>query len=514
VVDCMAAINAISAVNADPNFRTYSFEHVPLTAGQSFDGVLKIKNMGASATNVAGTVTGSPSGLTIISGSSNFGNIAEGGVGTGSSVFSIEIDPGILPGTVIPLDLALTADGGFNQTIKFYVIVGSPLVRSFVDHNMDGIIFTISNYGVYGMADNSFFPGGGSGFIYGTGSNDMFEGGLMIATGPAQVSDCARNLIGEPDFDFRVVPGGDLKLLQPGPNADQETISRFDDSRAENPIGFSIEQRTMMFDNALPNNDFVIMQYIITNQNPYPINPFYTGLYIDWDLAPNLDLNVGGYDAGGDYSWMAYDNNSILSNYRGVKVLQGSGRKSMTQSYLAIRYSPGDGFTETEKYSAMTADANADTLYLDITGDYNQTVSVGPTYIGGLGVDTVAFAIIAGNTKSSFDLSAAQAETIYALALDVEEDQSPTLPNEFALYQNYPNPFNPSTEIVFDLPRRSDYSVSIYNLLGQQVANFEGTASAGRKKVVWDASNFASGVYLYRIEADGFIASKKMMLLK
>jgi hypothetical protein len=91
------------------------------------------------------------------------------------------------------------------------------------------------------------------------------------------------------------------------------------------------------------------------------------------------------------------------------------------------------------------------------------------------------------------------------------------LPSEYALNQNYPNPFNPKTRISFSLPTKSDYTLTIYNVNGQEVASFAGAAEAGVHEIDWDAGSYvASGVYLYRLVADNgrFVANKKMVLLK
>lgn len=88
------------------------------------------------------------------------------------------------------------------------------------------------------------------------------------------------------------------------------------------------------------------------------------------------------------------------------------------------------------------------------------------------------------------------------------------LPSEFALKQNYPNPFNPSTTIEFALPVASNYTLKVYNVTGQEVASFSGHAEAGVKSIVWEAGENASGVYFYRLLADQFSQTKKMVLLK
>jgi hypothetical protein len=88
------------------------------------------------------------------------------------------------------------------------------------------------------------------------------------------------------------------------------------------------------------------------------------------------------------------------------------------------------------------------------------------------------------------------------------------IPAEFALHQNYPNPFNPATTISFSLPVASDYTLTIYNVNGQQVAQFNGSHEAGVVEIEWQADNLASGVYFYKLVAGSFSATKKMVLLK
>lgn len=89
------------------------------------------------------------------------------------------------------------------------------------------------------------------------------------------------------------------------------------------------------------------------------------------------------------------------------------------------------------------------------------------------------------------------------------------LPIVFELKQNYPNPFNPSTIISYALPKASHVTISIYNVLGREVVTLvDEEKAAGRYEVNWDASANASGVYFYRIQADDFSETKKMMMLK
>ena len=99
--------------------------------------------------------------------------------------------------------------------------------------------------------------------------------------------------------------------------------------------------------------------------------------------------------------------------------------------------------------------------------------------------------------------------------LNVERDQTTTLPKDFALLQNYPNPFNPSTVIVYELPTVSDVVLTVYDMLGREVATLvRQRQAAGRYRATFNAQNLSSGVYLYRLQAGSFVQTRKMMLLK
>ncbi len=89
------------------------------------------------------------------------------------------------------------------------------------------------------------------------------------------------------------------------------------------------------------------------------------------------------------------------------------------------------------------------------------------------------------------------------------------LPEGFALDQNYPNPFNPSTTISYSIPFNADVTLSVIDLTGRVVSQMQmPRQSAGAHKVVLDASHLSSGVYLYRIQAGGYAASRKFTLVK
>ncbi|RLD24218.1 MAG: hypothetical protein DRI70_08490 [Bacteroidetes bacterium] len=100
----------------------------------------------------------------------------------------------------------------------------------------------------------------------------------------------------------------------------------------------------------------------------------------------------------------------------------------------------------------------------------------------------------------------------FVLSNEDKEINGKGFTNGFKLYQNYPNPFNPVTTIPYSIPRNSLVQLKIYNLLGQEVATLVNEEKpTGNYQVEFDASNFPSGVYLYRLRAGDFVQTKKMI---
>jgi subtilisin-like proprotein convertase family protein len=89
------------------------------------------------------------------------------------------------------------------------------------------------------------------------------------------------------------------------------------------------------------------------------------------------------------------------------------------------------------------------------------------------------------------------------------------IPKKFCLYQNYPNPFNPTTNIKFDLPKNLFVSLKIFDILGKEVSSLiNSEITAGSYNIEWNASQYPSGVYFYKIETGNNTDTKKMLLIK
>ena len=95
------------------------------------------------------------------------------------------------------------------------------------------------------------------------------------------------------------------------------------------------------------------------------------------------------------------------------------------------------------------------------------------------------------------------------------EDAPVAVAKSFNLRQNYPNPFNPTTTIEYTLPATEKVEIKVFNVVGKEVATLvNAKVAAGTHAVEFDASNLASGLYIYQIKAGKNVSSRKMLLVK
>jgi hypothetical protein len=105
--------------------------------------------------------------------------------------------------------------------------------------------------------------------------------------------------------------------------------------------------------------------------------------------------------------------------------------------------------------------------------------------------------------------------TIYRINKVTPVGPDKEIPTKFTLYQNYPNPFNPTTTISYDLPVRAHVKLTVYNILGQDVATLvDSEQEPGRYDVKFDASGLPSGIYFYTLQTPYFTKTNKMVLIK
>ncbi len=188
-----------------------------------------------------------------------------------------------------------------------------------------------------------------------------------------------------------------------------------------------------------------------------------------------------------------------------------SWKVSYKADYQALFVGQGTDFTEHRITPSEAVHSVAGKLVAGLSYEDGNMATIQPGEKIQLSFKIPEYSVIKGKKIKYFFKSRG-----YYKTLNKEE----LIPETYSLHNNYPNPFNPSTTISFSIPKVSEIELSVINILGQVVRTLhDGQITAGNHEVVWDGKNesgsqVASGVYFYRLKADGFEDSKKMVMLK
>ena len=469
------------------------------------------KNYLDATTNVSAVITTSSAAVTLLNGSSTLGAIPTlGTVSNSSNPFKVKVTGTAATNSIVEFKITYT-DGSYSDFEYFSVVINP----SYFDMNANKITTTINSRGNFGY-NNYSTNTQGIGFKYNNGASLIFEGGLICAVSNTKVSDVVRGsdqAVQNADFTS-IIP---FQITQPGIISNQDGNAKFnDDGAGATKIGIEINLSSYEFV-SIPDEDYVIMKYKIKNTTASAISNFYTGLFADWDIGANGDLNKADWDAANQmgYIWRT-DNNP--GTYVGVSLLS-----SNNPSYWAIDndntvagnpWGIYDGFTDQEKFTSLSSGIGRTQAGVTAGRDVANVVGSGPYNIPANGEITVSFALIAGDNLNDLKTNAIAAKNKYNLLLSVVNYNS-EIPDSYSLLQNYPNPFNPATKIKFALPTSGFTSLKVYDISGKEISNLlNSNIQAGTYEVLFDASNFSSGAYFYKLESNGYIETKKMFLIK
>ncbi len=290
--------------------------------------------------------------------------------------------------------------------IDIPIILTEPAIA---DHDIGNVAFTISNFGQYGLAltaINDLWDGEGFRMPQ-NGSNLLFEGALLIGIGPTQVSNGARDenqLLGD---DF--VADSDIELLEPGPFADQEYHSSFNDDNALNPLDILVAQESYAFSSD-PDDDYIITEYTITNTGTETLEGVLVAHWEDWDMPWDVALDKVDFDRSKN---LGYQYNG--DDYRGMQVLSDMGVFSFMALDNNVHVYP-PAFTLEDKWSYMNAGI-VDTS-ITVSTDCSIMITTGPYDIAPGGSVVAAFAIIGGNGLEDLQANADAAMDAYRVPVE------------------------------------------------------------------------------------------------
>lgn len=238
------------------------------------------------------------------------------------------------------------------------------------------------------------------------------------------------------------------------------------------------------------------------------------------ELAPYKGAFEGDIELTGDVQIGAF---ALLSPEDGLELDLMSGDPESEVTITWEEPTSAEEVTYTWHADSLGGDFSEPLLSIESDGNGSETTltltfQAIDTALGSLGVEVGETADLIWTVTAETETSVRFADQSFELSitrnLGVSREISEN-PREFSLSQNYPNPFNPSTTIEFVLPASADVRLQVYNINGQLVSTLVNSRmNAGEHSVSFDASNLASGVYIYRIMAGSFTQTKQMTLIK
>lgn len=435
-------------------------------------------------------------------------------------------------------------------------------VRSIYPFKADSEIFGHYEMLIFALTSNSLFVKnlndtsswknwGALGYFYGLGS-EAFKGGFseggtefIVGVEGDLVSQSAIIRLRPPDSHwYSVSPASEMGELRglSIPSANIIYTCGYNGKILKSTNGgdswISIETPTSQMLNSI---------YFFNNERGFAVGDSGTILYTENGGITNEEdfyfpLDIGDLwqygvvyieDPNPVTSFVGYDNvkaekDTLMPNGKSYVLLKSDQGYILNAWYLrkngfqVYQYSPADS-TEYLLYDfskdigdTIGSGIIQDIYFENVFGSVKRTFKM---YRAGIWSSSIAdsIGIINMATGISYDMGLTGAVIngkIYGTIVDVKESLR-ALPNVFSLSHNYPNPFNPTTTIKYELPEGINVQLVIYNILGEKVAELVNSfQKAGIYKVVWNAKDFASGVYIYKIKAGKFISSKKLILLK
>ena len=403
-----------------------------------------------------------------------------------SPVFSFRILPGIPYDEQVEFRIQMISPDASGE-----VYVKSYFNTSYYDFSDNNLKLTICSNGRIGF--NKLSPVQGSGIRYKSSRELNALSGLLIAYSPTKSLSCVYN---RADYTVETPV-----FRQSNGLSDYEFVSAYNDVNAPDSIrkGLLIRQHVYAWEHP-DASDFCIIRYVINNNSTLPVNSFYAGLFIDWDIV-NPSFNSCFYDAGKKMS---------VSKYQSVSTLVTGLMKLSTYDgnhYAFDLVSGGNGgidiysdFTPEERFQALTE--NRLLAGYPVATDIALVSGYGPLYINAGDSLILDYALLASESEYQLQILADTALSYYNS--HINHINGPVF--SYPEVKIYPNPSGGLFYIEKDDP--ADYVVRIYNTEG--VLIYEGVLN--QKINVMGKNQFSPGLYLIRIMGERNVLNKKIVI--
>lgn len=463
----------------------------PVTGGEDVTGALAIvPNPWVSVADSVGS----------------YGAIAIGDtVSNTAAPFTLRVSADAPHGFEFTMLLTVSANGTYQQTFDIPWYVGLPDWRTL---DRGGVFLSVTDQGSIGYMSQDQVEGHGMG--YRDSGSELFVGSFWAGTDTTYV--CSRDYGGLDTENAEWIvsdtaPNGRVRDLSTG-GMDQIFGSVFTDGGHARPKPLQVAQTATTY--GTPENDqFVILEYTLTNQGPHDLPELFTGVFCDFDVADS-GANLGGSDTRRNLVYINADD----GNYVGIALLADEAARNLTLINNPLYVYPTSTITDADKISLLRGDISEPVA--DTPDDWSALVSSVVSLPADGGQAVVAYALVIGGSLTELEAAFDAASEAYGSGGPTDPD----LPPAVTLAQNVPNPFNPGTEISFTVAEKGPVDLAVYDLRGRRLRTLVSESRpVGKQTVTWDGRDddgqrVPSGIYIYKYAAGGRVIARKMTLLK
>jgi serine protease len=364
-----------------------------------------------------------------------------------------------------------------------------------MDHDTGYCKLTVSCFGAIGHDVPGFDAG--IGFCYPkTATSALYFASLAIGNDPNYVVDhyysCPAN--SGPNNDFTATES--LSAVIPPGLADEHFRGVFTDAGHGSPKGLSVTQNSYMTA-AEGYNDFIVLNYNITNTSSNAINGTYAGVFADFDVGSNPALNFCYSDTVGRSMkmWMQGTQNPTV----GLKILYPKSFRNLTAVDHVVWVYPDTCVTDNQKFRFLNGSIvlrRSNRAY-----DWSIAASVGPFDLAPGGAQKFAVAVVGAADTTTFKANAESAQSWYDREVALAE--GPKVQTPVLRLGAVPNPFSEATTIRYSASAPGRLEVEAYDATGRLVDRLVAEVKVGDGAVNWRPKNLGAGLYFLKVKTPG-----------
>ncbi|RNI29250.1 S8/S53 family peptidase [Rufibacter latericius] len=437
------------------------------------------------------------------------GDFSAGSLGTMENTQNTETPFKLKVALNTPANTPVTLRIGFTNGASYtdYQYITLVLNQNFLTTDVNNLAVSVMSTGNIGY--NGLNYSQGKGVVYRGSASLLAEGGLLIGYSPTLVSDNIRNEKGSTDRDFYAVTNLQRKRNAPyaefyGSNVMQDSLTTTKNK------SLNIQQNVFAWSTS-PNRDFVVLQYILTNRTQDTIANAHAGMFADWDII-SAARNVAEWDNSSHMGIIRHKSDTSL--WAGIQLLTKGA-----PSFYALDNTTGtgpinmsDGFSTKEKYQALSGGIQRDSAGFTDGKDVYYIISSAIRTLAPGQTDTVAFAIVVGQSRAEMKKSASAALLKYNQIQGGGTVTAIPSPVDVKAVALYPNPSR--GRVTVTLPPALQQTTVIVQLVDSK-GQVQPQGSFQRKdKIYFDFSNLTSGMYYLRLVSNAGTVTQKLMIAK